>query len=141
MCAGTAGNQDTAPLNVGAPPRGARAERTAMMVVEKEKEKTTKEKEKVKHTRQTAVNHSLPPKQDRSRSPQKVSINNKMMISIGHKIGGGLTVMPPQINNNGAKTVTGLNTNMIGSPSPTQNVSSPGWNPGTPLMFAKILSM
>ena len=117
------------------------------------------------HTRQRAVNHSLPPNQDRGRMPLKVSINNNITIKTGPKTGGGLTVMPPRIktggvltvmpprtNNTGAKTVAGLHntgaqmvaglhTILICSPSPTQNVSCPGWNPGTPLMFAKTLSM
>ena len=123
---------------------------------EKEKEKKTKEKEMVKHTRPMAVNHSLPPNQDRGRSPLKVRINNNIMIKIGPKTIGGQTVMPPRTNKAGAKTmsgphtgphntgpqtVAGHHTTLICSPSPTQNASSPGWNPGTPLMFAKILSM
>ena len=95
----------------------------------------------MKHTRQMAVNHSLPPNQDRGRMPPKVSNNNNIMTKSGHKTGGGLTVMPPQINNTGAKTVTGPHIIMIGSPNHTQNVSCPGWNPGTPLMFAKTLFM
>ena len=52
----------------------------------------------VKHTRPTAVNHSLPPNQDRGRSPLKIKINNKIMIKNGPKTGGGQTDMPPQIN-------------------------------------------
>ena len=107
--------------------------------IKKEKEQTTKEKEKVNHTRQMAVNHSLPPQQDRGRSPLKVSINNNMKMGIGPKTVGGLIVMPPRTNNTGAKT-TGP-TVMAGLPSPTTNVSCPGWNPGTPLTCAKILSM
>ena len=105
----------------------------------KEKEKTTKEKEKVNHTRQMAVNHSLLPQQDRGRSPLKVSINNNMKMDIGPKTVGGLIVTPPRTNNTGAKT-TGP-TVMAGLPSLTTNVSCPGWNPGTPLTFAKTLSM
>ena len=90
---------------------------------EKEKEKTTKEKEKVNHTRHMAVNHSLPPHQDRNRSPLKISVNNNMKMDIGPKNGGGLTVMPARTNNTWAKT-TGP-TVMAGLPSPTTNVSCP----------------
>ena len=102
---------------------------------EKEKEKTIKEKEKVQHTRQMAVNHSLPPNQGRIRMPLKVNINNNITIKIGPKTGGGQTVMLPRINHTGAKTVAGLH----GSPSPTQSVFWPGWNPGTPLTCTKTL--
>ena len=61
------------------------------------KEKKTKEKEMVKHTRPMAVKHSLPPNQDRGRRPLKIKINNKIMIRIGPKTGGGQMDMPPQI--------------------------------------------
>ena len=104
----------------------------------KEKEKIQKEKEKVKHTRQTAVNHSPPPNQDKNKNHRKT--NNNHMTKTGPKNGGGQTDMPPQINN-GATTVAGHNIIMIGLPSHTQNVSYPGWNPGTPLTFAKIPCM
>ena len=115
----------------------------------------------VKHTRPMAVNHSLPPNQDRGRRPLKIKINNNIMKEIGPKTIGG--AMPPRINKVGAKTMSGphtwphntgakivagrlnpsmeiLHTSILHSPSPTQSVSCPGWNPGTPLMFAKILS-
>ena len=112
----------------------------------------------VKHTRPMAVNHSLPPNQDRGRSPLKIKINNKIMIRIGPKTGGGQMDMPPRINHTGAQIMTGVPTvaglhnpgaqtmdgrhiMLICSPSPTQNVSCPGWNPGTPLTFAETLSM
>ena len=107
----------------------------------KEKERKTKEKEKVKHTRQKAVNHSHPPTQGKNKKPRKVNNNISIMIKIGLKTGGGQKDMPPQINHNGAKTVAGRIIIMIGLPSHTQNVFYPGWNPGTPLTFAKILCM
>ena len=70
------------------------------------------------------------------------------MIKNGPKTGGGQTDMPPQITI-GDQIVAGLlppametlHTSIRHSPSPTQNVSSPGWNPGTPLTFAETLSM
>ena len=136
-------------------------EKESQKVKEKEKEKTRKEKEKVKHTRPMAVNHSLPPNQDRGRRPLKIKINNNIMKEIGPKITGG--VMPPRINKVGAKTLSGPHTwphhmeakivaghlkhsmeiphtFTLHSPSPTQSVSCPGWNPGTPLTCAKTLS-
>ena len=71
----------------------------------------------VKHTRPRAVKHSLPPNQDRGRRPLKIKINNKIMIRIGPKTGGGQMDMPPQINigdqivagppNTGAQTEAG----------------------------------
>ena len=60
----------------------------------------------MKHTRQTAVNHSLLPKQAKNKSRRE--INNNHMTKTGPKNGGGLTDMPPQVNN-GAKTVAGQN--------------------------------
>ena len=106
---------------------------------EKEKEKEIKEKEKEKFMRPRAVNHSLQPKLGKDRKPRETN-NNNIMIKIGPKIIGGQTVMPPQNNHNGAKIVAGLRITMIGLPRATQIVSYPGWNPGTPLTSAKILS-
>ena len=101
----------------------------------KEKEKTAKETEKVKHTRQMAVNHSLRPNRQTNKSQK---LNNKQVIKTGLTNGGGQMAMPPQINS-GAKMVAGPLIIMIGLPSHTRNVSYPGWNPGTPLTSAKIL--
>ena len=75
----------------------------------------------------------------KDKKPRETS-NNNIMIKIGPKTIGGPTAMPPQNNHNGAKTVAGLRITMIGLPKATPIVSYPGWNPGTPLTSAKILS-
>ena len=50
-------------------------------------------------------------------------------------------IMPPCTTNHGGKTVAGLHIMLTCSPSHTQNVFCPGWNPGTPSTCAKTLSM
>ena len=84
------------------------------MTLEKEKEKAnakekkTKEQENVKHTRQKAVNHSLPPNKVKNKKHSKIT------AKIGPKTGGGLKAMPQPINPNGAKMVAGRHIIMTG---------------------------
>ena len=108
--------------------------------------------EKVKHTKQRAVNHSLLQKYDRGKKPQE---NNKDMLArTGLTTGGGLTVMPPQIKTGGGmemeimqitpniigiQPMAGLHIILTCLPSHTQSVSYPGWNPGTRSTCAETL--
>ena len=82
----------------------------------------------MKHTRPMAVNHSLPPNQDRGRRPLKENINNNITTKTGLKTGGGKTAMPPRIKTGGILTRMPPCINNIGAKTVATNNMPPQHN-------------